>query len=344
MRMTLEGLRAPDLVGGPEDWINSEPLQFSDFPGKAILLDIFDYTCVNCLRTIPYVKEWHERYKNFGLVVIGIHAPEFDFASSRGNVERAVKQLEIAYPVVMDNDYINWSNYANRFWPRKILIDETRRIVHDRIGEGGYGEFESVIQQVVHRLNPGAPMPPLMEPIRPEDREGARCYKATPETYAGYRRGSLGNAEGYHLGKTVNYTDPGEHEDGKIYLRGTWSATNEALIHARRTELPEDYLALQFHAAGLNAVIRPEREGAEFDVFVTLDDEPLPPDRAGDDIRYNHEGFAYIHVDFPRMYSIMDSDKFEPHEIRLATTSDAFGIYAFTFGSCEKPRKQKKVG
>jgi len=334
--MTMEGTRAPELVGDEQDWINSEPLMLRNMSGKIILIDIWDYTCVNCLRTLPYIKEWYERYKNWGLVVIGIHTPEFEFARSKKNVEAAVRRLGITYPVLLDNNRTNWDNYANRYWPRKFLIDSDRVIVHDHIGEGGYAETEAAIQKMIRARYPDADLPRIMEPVRVEDEPGAVCYPVTPETYAGYRHRALGNPEDYQPNVAHSYTDPAKHSDGLIYLRGAWLATPEALIHARITEEPEDYLALKYHALEVNVVIKPEND-AEFDVFVTHDGKPLQLEDRGEDIRFTNEGMAYIHVDQPRMYKIVRNPRFGSHELRLSSTSNAFGIYAFTFGSCKEP-------
>lgn len=332
----MEGTRAPELVGEAGDWINCEPLMLRNLSGKIVLIDFWDYTCVNCLRTLSYVKEWHERYRNWDLVVIGVHTPEFEFAGMRANVRAAVERLGIKYPVLLDNSYTNWNNYANRYWPRKYLVDTDRRIVHDRIGEGGYGETEAAIQQSIRRIHADALLPPVMQPVRPEDAPGAICYPTTPETYAGFRRGTLGNPEGYKPNVAFAYSEPGKHVDGAIYLRGTWRATPEALVHARETSTPEDYLALRYHALEVNAVMRPERN-AEPDVFVMQDGKPMLMEDRGEDIRYTSDGHAYVHVDEPRMYRLVRNTRFGQHELRLSSTSDALAIYVFTFGSCEEP-------
>ena len=336
MRMTMEGTRAPELVGEAKDWINSEPLMLRNMQGLVVLVDIWDYTCVNCLRSLPYIKEWHARYADWGLVVVGIHAPEFEFGRSRQNVKTAVERFDIKYPVLLDSNMTNWNNFANRYWPRKYLIDTDRRIVHDRIGEGGYGEIEAAIQRLIHRLHPEALLPEVMEPIRPQDETGAACYPITQETYTGYRRGTLGNPEGYQPNVAYDYTDPGRRADGVIYMRGKWKATPDALIHARETHEPEDYIALQYHALEVNAVIKPEHD-APFDVFVAQDNKPLDMEDEGEDVASTRDGLAYVHVDQPRLYHIVRNARFGSHELRLSSTSDAFGIYAFTFGSCREP-------
>lgn len=337
MRMTMEGTRAPELAGDTKDWINTEPLLLRNLSGKVILIDFWDYTCVNCLRTLPYIKEWYERYKNWDFLVIGVHTPEFEFAKSRQNVEAAVKRFDIKYPVLLDSDFTNWTNYANRYWPRHYLVGAQRRIVHDHIGEGGYGETEAAIQREIHRVHPEAMLPGVLEAIRPEDAAGAVCYPMTPETYAGFRRGQLGNLEGYQPNIAHTYSDQGKHADGVVYLRGTWKATPEALIHARVTSMPEDHIALRYHALEVNAVIRPEHGSQPFDVFIVQDGKPLQSEDRGEDVKFTEDGQSYITVDQPRMYRIIRNARFGSHELRLSPTSDAFALYAFTFGSCTEP-------
>src|SRR5437667_11545201 len=122
--------------------------------GKVVLVDFWEYTCVNCIRTLPYLKEWHNRYAKDGLVIIGIHTPEFACAKQRGNVAQAVKKLGITWPVLVDSDYRNWRAYNNAYWPRKYFIDHTGHIVEDHAGEGGYEESEAKIQELLKEINP----------------------------------------------------------------------------------------------------------------------------------------------------------------------------------------------
>ena len=132
------GTVAPELPDySAEKWVNSEPLDMQELRGKIVMIDFWEYTCVNCIRTLPYVTEWHKRYADYGLVIIGVHTPEFEFCKNRENVERAVDDFEIEYPVVLDNDYEIWRAYDNHYWPRKYIIDTNGYIVYDHAGEGG---------------------------------------------------------------------------------------------------------------------------------------------------------------------------------------------------------------
>jgi thiol-disulfide isomerase/thioredoxin len=335
MFRTLEGVRAPELIwNDANDWINSSPIYLKELRGQPVLIDFWDYTCVNCIRTLPYVKAWHDRYSPLGLVIIGIHTPEFKFAANRENVESAVREFDIKYPVLLDNEFQNWQAFANRYWPRKYLIDPGGYIVYDHAGEGDYGLTEQFLQDQIKCTHPDAALPEIIEPVRPTDKPGAVCYPVTPEIYAGFYRGVLGNSVGYQPEKTIPFIDPGDHKDGVIYAHGQWFNGAEFLRHARKTDRPDDYIAVRYHALEANAVIRPAH-GKSFDVYVMQDDKPLAPEDKGENIQYR-DGKSFFTVDEPRMYRIIRNREFGSHELKLSSISDSFEIYAFTFGSCEE--------
>jgi thiol-disulfide isomerase/thioredoxin len=139
---------APNF-NGIEQWLNSEPLSMAGLRGKVVLVDFWTYSCINCLRTLPYVTKWHERYKDHGLVVVGVHTPEFPFERQTGNVQTAIKRFGIRYPVAQDNQYATWKAYDNQYWPAAYLIDRTGRIVLKHFGEGRYDEMESAIRMLL---------------------------------------------------------------------------------------------------------------------------------------------------------------------------------------------------
>lgn len=323
----------PPLIGGPESWMNTGGKSLDARTGVVYLIDFWDYTCVNCIRTLPYVREWHDRYKDKGLVVVGIHTPEFGFAKKHEVVQEAVDMFAIDYPVLLDPDYENWNVYANRYWPHKFLVGPDGKIIYDHAGEGAYGETEAMIQQALREINPTVKLPKPMTPATGANKPGAVCYPMTPELYVGYRRGNMGSPEGYRDDEIVDYTDPGGHIDGKIYASGLFYNDAECLRHADKTVQPEDYIAIRYHALDVNAVMRPE--GGEYEVIVTQDGHPLDPADAGPDV-FLAEGQSRITVDQPRMYKIVENREFGTHELKLSSNSDSFAIYAFTFGSCEE--------
>ncbi|OZI67051.1 thioredoxin family protein [Bordetella genomosp. 11] len=148
MAQAAPPVQAPGFTG-IEKWLNSPPLDLASLRGKVVLVDFWTYTCINCIHTLPYVKAWHEKYKDSGLVVVGVHTPEFPFERSTRNVEDAIKRFGIAYPVAQDNQYATWDAYRNRYWPAFYLIDKQGRIVYTHFGEGRYKETEAMIQQAL---------------------------------------------------------------------------------------------------------------------------------------------------------------------------------------------------
>src|SRR3990172_4311841 len=150
-------------------WLQGGPLRLTDLRGRPVLIDFWDYTCLNCLRTLPYLKEWHRRYGSLGLTIVGVHAPEFSFAHNGEHVRRAVAERGLAYPIALDNDYAIWQAYANRYWPAKYLIDQEGYLRYYHFGEGAYGETEGAIQTLLREAMPEILLPGLMAPVRDTD-------------------------------------------------------------------------------------------------------------------------------------------------------------------------------
>ncbi|MBI3912521.1 MAG: redoxin domain-containing protein [Armatimonadetes bacterium] len=326
----------PEFPDGLE-WLNSRPLRMRDLRGKVVLIDFWEYTCVNCIRTFPYLKAWQERYRDKGLVLIGVHTPEFRFARLRANVAKAAADFGLTWPLALDSDYQVWNAYGNRFWPAKYLIDGQGRIRHVHFGEGAYSETEAQIQSLLWEINPRVELPPILEPVRGTDRPGARCYPATPELYLGYERGgpegTLGNPEGYQPGRTVTYRDPGRHQDGTFYLNGAWRNLPQAVMSVRRADGPRDWIATAYHALEVNIVVRPELE-RPVRVWVLQDGKPVARADRGEAIRYTADGRSYVVVDRARMYNLVKNAAFGHRELKLVAQGPGLGVYTFTFVSC----------
>jgi thiol-disulfide isomerase/thioredoxin len=176
MKVEKGKVRAPEIG---RVWLNSTPLSFRQLRGRAVLVDFWDYTCVNCIRTLPYVQAWHERYRDKGLTVIGVHTPEFTFAQYESNVERGIREFGLTYPIVIDSDREIWKAFANRYWPTRYLLDQGGYLRYGHFGEGGYGECEQVIQELLREIDPDLNLPAFMEPVREADQAGAICYRAS---------------------------------------------------------------------------------------------------------------------------------------------------------------------
>jgi thiol-disulfide isomerase/thioredoxin len=337
-------VEAPEFPGGLK-WLQSPPLKLEGLRGKVVLVDFWEYTCVNCIRTFPYLKAWQEKYKDKGLVIVGVHTPEFQFAKEEPNVAKAAKQFGMTWPLVVDSDYLVWQTYGNRYWPAKYLIDHQGFVRYYHFGEGGYAVTEEKIQALLKAANPNVELPPISKAVRGSDVQGAVCYPVTPELYLGTERGghagTLANKEGYKLGKVVDYKDPGKWEDGMIYAHGPWKNTNEALISSRTSPTPKDYIGIKYHALEVNSVIRPE-QGKPVKLWITHDGKPVAKKDKGDDLRFDEKGRSYVLVDQPRMYNLVKNAEFAQRTLKLTTADPGMGIYSFTFVSCEVSKRAEK--
>ena len=330
-----QGPLAADFVGITR-WINSEPLSLDDLRGRVVMVDFWTYTCINCLRTLPHLRTWHDKYAGRGLVLVGVHSPEFDFEKEETKVRDAIAREGVAWPVAMDNDFETWRAYRNRYWPHKFLIDHSGVVRYDRIGEGGYLETELEIRALLEEAGYRVDDIPVgdIQPPGGQPAEGPRT-PITRELYAGLgwsQGGYLGNGTIPVIGQPTEYRDPGYREDGSFYLHGTWSADSERVRHAGASGGFEDYVALKYTAASVNAVVRPEGPDP-FVVLVTLDGSPVPPRLLGGDLKRDALGRTYFQVDGPRLYNVITAPDVGTYELRLMVGSNDFSLYTFTFGA-----------
>ena len=331
-------------------WINTEPFELEDQRGKVVLIDFWTYTCINCIRTLPYIKSWHSKYADSGLVIVGVHAPEFEFEKDRQNVIDAMEKFGLEYPVFQDNDFGTWRNYNNRYWPAKYLIDKDGYIRYTHFGEGKYQETEDLIRVLLE--DAGADLSGISPESAPEPVRDPAASVADPsmlqtrELYAGFERnfGAIQSQaippyilhpEYYEkVNADVLYTDPGDHRNQFLYLHGLWRNEAERLVHARQTEGYDDYVALKFYGTSVNVVLGID-EGEPYTVRVTLDDQPLTDSQAGVDVMFSAEGDTYVLVDESRMYNLINLPEYGGSELKLSSESDEFAVFAFTFGAYE---------
>lgn len=344
VREVAEGPLAADPVG-IYAWINSEPLTLAQLRGKVVLVDFWTYTCVNCIRTFPYLKLWHSRYADDGLVILGIHTPEFEFEKNYWNVLEATEENGIAWPVAQDNDFATWDAYENRFWPAKYLIDQDGVIRYTHFGEGQYAETEEEIRKLLAEA--GADLSDDLE--LPDDQAldpgylGTLGAQVTPELYAGYQRNVNSLMSGFrpyvnqlpfyeNVGGLTNFEAPRELEPHLIYYHGSWQVGFENTKHARTTTDYEDYLLVSFSAKSVNAVMTSFSE-EPYRVRVTMDGEYLTEDNKGLDVQIAEDGESYLVVDQPRLYEIINNPEYtQDRVLRLSSNSPDFEIFAFTFG------------
>jgi thiol-disulfide isomerase/thioredoxin len=334
MRVEKGKVRAPEIG---RVWLNSTPLSFRQLRGRVVLVDFWDYTCVNCIRTLPYVQAWHERYRDKGLSVIGVHTPEFTFAQYESNVERGIREFGLTYPIVIDSNREIWKAFANRYWPTKYLLDKDGYLRYGHFGEGGYGECEQVIQELLREIDPHLDLPALVEPLREEDHVGAVCYRASGELYLGNHRGRIGNEGGFKEDQIADYGFAGKLEEDFFYASGRWASTAE---YFEAVEAGPHTLRLKYDASAVNLVMAcPHATAAE--VVVVQDGKPLTRQQATQDTRFRPganggEEEGYVVVDSARMYFLVDNHEFGKHELELRCSA-GIAAFAFTFTSCVDP-------
>lgn len=333
MELAEKTTRAADLLGS--HWLNSRALTAEELQGFVRLIHFWDYTSVHCIRSLPYVKEWHKRYMEFGLRVIGVHAPQFPFGKDPEVVAGAVERFGLRYPVVLDNDHVIRAGYACGEWPAVFLIDRDGYVRYTHQGESGYLAVERQIQALLRTAAYQADMPQLLEPIREMDRPGAISYRTTPTMFVGYLRGALGNVEGYNPESILMYEDLGFHLDGRFYLRGIWFSDKNSmrLDHPVRQE---GHVAFSYRAVEVNVVLRSVSD-TPIKLFIEQDGRCLSPEVCGDDIVSEASGPTHIIVDEPRMYNVVRNKEFGEHELKLITDANGLAIYSISFVSGVMP-------
>ncbi len=320
--------RAPEFP--PQSvWLNSDALTMKSLRGKVVLIDFWTYSCINCARTLPHVKRWHERYARHGLVIIGVHAPEFDFEKEEGNVRRAISDLGVTYPVVLDANFSIWNAYANHVWPHAFLINSHGVIVHDHAGEGGVAETEMAIQSALRSA--GATDLPAIPPDGTEG-EGV-CYRTTPELYLGYVRGSIGNAHDTLPNAEEVFNDVPDHTDDISYLHGHWKVTSEYVEHTRALAVATEYVRLIYSAFDVHLVMG-SADDQDAVIDVTLDGKPIPAAMAGADVVIDPDGKTHVHVRHHRMYTLIRADHYHRGTLKIGVKAAGLQMFAFTFGGC----------
>jgi len=330
--ITKEGMykKAPELTGIVGHLNGSyEGIKIEDFKGKVVLIDFWTYTCINCIRTFPHLNSWQDKYADKGLVIIGVHTPEFEFEKVKENVQEAIDKYGIEYIVVQDNNYRTWNAFGNRFWPRKYLIDKDGFIRYDHIGEGAYDLTERTIQEL---LSENATEDLTQMPI---DVLGDTTPRRllTPELYAGYsfalpRGQNVGNYLGLRTGKIFEYELPESQVGDLIYLEGAWLSNPDDLQAQSAGE--DSSINLIFLAGSVNIVIEPKSD-VVIELDVKINGSYLTASQAGDDVVFDANGRAYVVIDQALLYNVYRGD-YTRKELTLTTQSDQFSFSAFTFG------------
>lgn len=311
-------------IVNPSGFVNTDnmPVKIADYIGKkVVLLDVMTYSCINCQRTFPYVTAWHEKYKDEGLIVIGIHTPEFAFEKNKKNVEKAMEEFGIKFPVVLDNDYGTWNAYGNRYWPRKYLIDINGNIVYDHIGEGAYEETEKKIRELLLERkqllgeNKSGMDDSLISEMIPE----TDVKSSSPETYFGSARNEyLANGTRGRAGEQ-KFKTPETLQSNSLYLDGTWNITPEYAESVSSTGIVYKYRAQNVYLVA--------DADAEIEIEVWQDGK-LVGESAGADV--DEKGKVLIKES--RLYKMIHNSEPGEHVLEFHIKDKGLRAYAFTFG------------
>jgi len=323
--LPVEG-EMPSLSGATA-WLNSAPLTSDSLRGKVVLVDFWTYSCINCLRTLPYVKAWYDKYRDHGLVVIGVHTPEFAFEKDPGNVQRAVAELNVRYPVALDNDYAVWRRFDNHYWPAHYFIDASGKIRAHQFAEGGYDESEHVIRQLLTEAGQ-TDLPPAGEmavPVSGVEASADPAPNRSPETYVGYRRAeNFRSPGGVAKDQPHAYSAPSYLDTNQWALSGTWTVDREKAV----LSATPGSIQYRFSARDLHLVLGPVVAGKPVRFRVLLDGRAPGPDH-GMDTNANGDGV----VTEQRLYQLIrESSGVEDHTFTIEFLEDGVQAYAFTFG------------
>jgi thiol-disulfide isomerase/thioredoxin len=316
--------RLPDL-GGAIAWLNSVPLNSKSLRGKVVLVDIWTYSCINSLRQLPYMKSWAAKYKDAGLVVIGVHAPEFGFEKERGNVENAVRDLKLTYPVAIDSNHAIWQAFNNEYWPADYFIDGKGRIRYHHFGEGEYVETERVIQQLLQENGAtGLNLSPVT--LSADGVEAAPSGDVqSPETYAGYGRTErFASPERLAQDSRKTYSAPARPSLNQWGLSGSWNVGAESTA----LQAAPGKIVFRFHARDLHMVLGPAKNGKPVRFRVTLDGG-APSDDCGLDSAPDGTG----EVRNPRLYQLIrQKGQVKDRTFEIEFLDPGIQAFSFTFG------------
>ncbi len=314
-------------LSGATDWINSPPLTLDQLKGKVVLIDFWTYSCINCLRTLPYIEAWQAKYKDSGLVVIGVHTPEFPFERDLSNVQKAVRDLGVKYPVALDNNYAIWTAFNNEYWPAHYFIDVNGKVRHEHFGEGEYDKSEEWIQQLLRERNGGEALPGGIVSVHAGGAEAAPDMHDvnSPETYIGYERAEhFASPGGIKQDAAHLYRLPGHLGLDEWGLAGKWIDHDQTAVLAS----PRGQIAFCFHARDLHLVLGPTADGKPVRYRVTIDGH-APGENHGVDTDSQGNGTVTEH----RLYQLIrQKDAVENHVFKIEFLDPGVQAFAFTFG------------
>ena len=314
-------------LSGATAWINSPPLTADQLKGKVVVIDFWTYSCINCLRALPYTRAWAEKYKNSGLVVIGVHTPEFPFEKDLSNVQKAVRDLGITYPVALDNNYAIWTAFSNEYWPAHYFIDVNGKVRYHHFGEGEYDQSEQWIQELLKERPNEQSLPGGIVNVSAQGAEAApdTSEVQSPETYVGYERAeNFASPGGFKQNKASLYTIPASLELNQWGLAGNWIDHDQTAVLAS----PQGKIAFRFHARDLHLVLGPTADGKPVRFRVTIDGH-APGENHGVDTDEQGNGVVTEH----RLYQLVrQKGTIMDRVFEIEFLDPGAQAFAFTFG------------
>jgi thiol-disulfide isomerase/thioredoxin len=314
----------PPLRGAVE-WLNSKPLDAEDLRGKVVLIDFWTFTCINWRRTLPYLRAWQTKYQNSGLVIIGIHTPEFSFEHDVPNVQRQARVMKIDYPIAIDSNYRIWQAFDNQYWPALYLIDAQGHIRHRQFGEGEYDRCEAVLQQLLREAGQAVDMSHVRPGIEGAELAADLPNLRTPETYVGYEQTQqFASPGGQHSNARRVYVAPAALKLNQWALAGDWTVHKEAAV----LNVSGGRVAFQFHARNLNLVLAPDNSSNPVRFRVSIDGKETANSH-GVDVDEHGSGL----VGEGRMYQLIrQRGPIAGRRFEIEFLDAGVGVYDFTFG------------
>ena len=299
----------------------------ANYRGKVLLVDFWEYTCINCIRELSVLKRWYAMYHPFGLDIVSIHDGEFSIGKDLENVKRATSRLELSWPVAVDVTGAMWRAYGAKGWPTRYLIDPRGGIEMQSLGEGNYDSMEARIRELLAAMNTAANSVRAQRQILQDS-----CGTSTRETYAGYwgGQGAISNAEAYKEGRPLIYQSHPPISDGHILLTGRWKRNEDAVFSAANAG--SDRLTLSYHARSLYVVLSGGSPKHPLRVYVQQDGHTLERTSALRDVAFDSAG-SYIDIREPRLYYVLQNPKVEAHELTLLPQDVGVTIHSFTYGN-----------
>ncbi len=319
------GGRMPSLDGAT-GWLNSPPLTTDGLRGRVVVVDFWTYTCINWLRTVPYIRAWAEAYRDAGAVVLGVHTPEFPFEQDVDNVRRAVRDRQLTHPVALDDDYAIWTAFANMYWPALYVVDAQGDIRHHHFGEGAYEESEQVIRQLLGEAGTSGTLPdPVTVEARGIEAAADWAHLGSAENYLGAERTQdFASPERPATGTPRRYTTPPRLARDHWALAGEWTVQPDAVL----LDEPGGRIAYRFSARDLHLVMTPPARGTQVRFSVRLDDQPPGPDHGEDT---DHDGTGTVTE--PRLYQLVrQRGPVTARTFEITFSTPGVQAYAVTFG------------